>query len=164
MTGKNWKLQIWLRPTSTNPKLSKKIIRERMGKIGRGSQIGAWRKDGLTDWLTDWLTVGRNNFDFDFWGGLEYLHRSPVSRKRRRKGNTVPGGITGPPCSWGIKIRWPGSPGWGSLKNWDNKIWFWVWGIQTSAGLSWRGQAATINYRPVLSSDRVLQKNKPATV
>jgi hypothetical protein len=28
-------------PTSTNPKLSKKIIKERMGKIGRGSQMGA---------------------------------------------------------------------------------------------------------------------------
>jgi hypothetical protein len=28
------------RPTSTNPKLSKKI-KERMGKIGRGSQVGA---------------------------------------------------------------------------------------------------------------------------
>jgi hypothetical protein len=35
-------------------------------------------------------------------GGLEYLHRSPASRKRRRKGNPVPGGISGPPCSWGI--------------------------------------------------------------
>jgi hypothetical protein len=35
-------------------------------------------------------------------GGLEYLHRSPASRKTRRKGNPVPGGITGPPCSWGI--------------------------------------------------------------
>jgi hypothetical protein len=34
-------------------------------------------------------------------GGLEYLHRSPASRKRRRKGNPVPGGITGSPCSWG---------------------------------------------------------------
>jgi hypothetical protein len=32
-------------------------------------------------------------------GGLEYLHRSPASRKRRQKGNPVPGGITGPPCS-----------------------------------------------------------------
>jgi hypothetical protein len=30
-------------------------------------------------------------------GGLEYLHRSPVGRKRRQKGNPVPGGITGPP-------------------------------------------------------------------
>jgi hypothetical protein len=35
-------------------------------------------------------------------GGLEYLHRNPASRKRRRKGNPVPGGITGPPCSGGI--------------------------------------------------------------
>jgi hypothetical protein len=35
-------------------------------------------------------------------GELEYHHRSPASRKRRRKGNPVPGGITGPPCSWGI--------------------------------------------------------------
>jgi hypothetical protein len=24
-----------------------------------------------------------------------------VSRRRRRKGNPVPGGITGPPCHWG---------------------------------------------------------------
>jgi hypothetical protein len=35
-------------------------------------------------------------------GGIEYLTRSPESRERRRKGNPVPGGITGPPCSWGI--------------------------------------------------------------
>jgi hypothetical protein len=35
-------------------------------------------------------------------GMLEFLHRSPVSRKRRRKGSPGPGGITGPPCSWGI--------------------------------------------------------------
>jgi hypothetical protein len=36
-------------------------------------------------------------------GGLEYLHRCPASRKRQQKGNPVPGGITGPPCSWGYK-------------------------------------------------------------
>jgi hypothetical protein len=35
-------------------------------------------------------------------GRLEYLHRSPASRRRRRKGNPVPGGITGPPCHWDI--------------------------------------------------------------
>jgi hypothetical protein len=35
-------------------------------------------------------------------GGVEYFHRSPASRRRPRKGNPVPGGITGPPCSWGI--------------------------------------------------------------
>jgi hypothetical protein len=32
-------------------------------------------------------------------GGLEYL---PASCKRRQNGNPVLGGITGPPCSWGI--------------------------------------------------------------
>jgi hypothetical protein len=35
-------------------------------------------------------------------GGLQYPHRSPASRKRRQKGNPVPGGITGPPCFGGI--------------------------------------------------------------
>jgi hypothetical protein len=36
-------------------------------------------------------------------GGLECLHRSPASHsKRRQKENPVPGGITGPPCSWRI--------------------------------------------------------------
>jgi hypothetical protein len=34
-----------------------------------------------------------------FGGGLDYLHRRPASCKRRRKGNSVPGGITEPPCS-----------------------------------------------------------------
>jgi hypothetical protein len=33
-------------------------------------------------------------------GGVEYLHRGPASHRRRRKGNPVPGGITGPACSW----------------------------------------------------------------
>jgi hypothetical protein len=35
-------------------------------------------------------------------GGFEYLHRSLVSRRRRRKGNPVPGAVPGPPSSWGI--------------------------------------------------------------
>jgi hypothetical protein len=35
-------------------------------------------------------------------GVFEYLHRSAANRRRRRKRNPVPGGITGPPCSWGI--------------------------------------------------------------
>jgi hypothetical protein len=30
--------------------------------------------------------------------------------------------------------------------------------------LSWRGPAATVNYKPVLSSERALQNNKPASV
>jgi hypothetical protein len=32
-------------------------------------------------------------------GEKKHLHRSPASRRRWRKGNTVPGGITGSPCS-----------------------------------------------------------------
>jgi hypothetical protein len=35
-------------------------------------------------------------------GEFEYLHCSSVSHRRQQKGNPVPGGITGPPCSWGI--------------------------------------------------------------
>jgi hypothetical protein len=48
-------------------------------------------------------------------GGLEYLHRSPVSHKRRCNRNTVPKGVTGPPCSWGIKREEADLPGRGSL-------------------------------------------------
>jgi hypothetical protein len=33
-------------------------------------------------------------------GGLEYLHRSPSSSRRRREWNPVPGGITGAACHW----------------------------------------------------------------
>jgi hypothetical protein len=40
----------------------------------------------------------------------------PASRRRRRKGNPVPGGTTGPPCSWRIQIRGPGPPGSESLE------------------------------------------------
>jgi hypothetical protein len=41
----------------------------------------------------------------------------PVIRKRRQKANTVPGGVTGPPCSGGMYIRAPGLPGRGSLES-----------------------------------------------
>jgi hypothetical protein len=40
--------------------------------------------------------------EFPCGGGLELLHHSPASLKRRRKWNPVPGGITGLPFSWGI--------------------------------------------------------------
>jgi hypothetical protein len=46
-------------------------------------------------------------------GGLAYLHYSLARRRRRRNGSPVPGGITGPPCQWGIKIQGPGPQGWG---------------------------------------------------
>jgi hypothetical protein len=35
-------------------------------------------------------------------GGLEYPHRSPANRKRRRNENRFPRDITGPSRSWGI--------------------------------------------------------------
>jgi hypothetical protein len=53
------------------------------------------------NWNTD---VGHST-----WWRDEYLKRSAASR------NTVPAGITGPPCSSGIQIRGPGSPELGSL-------------------------------------------------
>jgi hypothetical protein len=40
----------------------------------------------------------------------------------------------------------------------------WSHGTQTHVGMGWRGPAATVNYRPNLSSERVLQNNKPVTV
>jgi hypothetical protein len=46
-------------------------------------------------------------------GGVDYLHRNPANRRRRRKVNPVPGSITGPSCSRGILIRGPGPPGGG---------------------------------------------------
>jgi hypothetical protein len=53
-------------------------------------------------WLRPRLRNTRPYFKTPCGGGLEYLHLWPASRKRRRKGNPVPGGITGPPCSRGI--------------------------------------------------------------
>jgi hypothetical protein len=44
----------------------------------------------------------KSSSEYPCGGGLEYLHRSPASRKRLQKGNPLPGGITGPLCSWGI--------------------------------------------------------------
>jgi hypothetical protein len=95
------------------------------------------------------LTVGRNMTliltltlilrDNLCEGGIEYLHRSLASHKRRRRRNPVPGGISGPLWVWEC------------FKNWDNKIWSW-------------GPAARVNYRPVLSSERELKSNKSASV
>jgi hypothetical protein len=48
---------------------------------------------------------------------MEYVHRSSANRRRRRNVNPVAGNKTGPPCSWGIQIRGPGLPGWGSLES-----------------------------------------------
>jgi hypothetical protein len=101
-------------------------------KSARGPQIGALFRSGLANWLdatSSWLRGNeyeRKKWKY-FWkrcfiigppriyvsrdsrlplqgvkADLNHLHRSPAIRKRRRKGNPVPGGITGPPYSWGI--------------------------------------------------------------
>jgi hypothetical protein len=77
------------------------------GCIIRTCQYGYWGTKAY------WLTDRRSQRDFDsgldhpvpdgyiyvnlqVGGGLEYFHLSPVSRKRRRKVNSMPGGMTGP--------------------------------------------------------------------
>jgi hypothetical protein len=60
--------------------------------------------------------------------GVEYLHRSPASRGRRRKGKTV---------KYGLESH----------------------GTQTRERLRWRGPAAIVNDKPILSSERVLHKD-----
>jgi hypothetical protein len=67
-------------------------------------------------------------------GGFEYLHRSPVSRRRRREGNPVP------PCSWEVQIRVEGASYQGLFR--------WT---RTREGLRWRGPTLILNDRPILS-------------
>jgi hypothetical protein len=45
-------------------------------------------------------------------GGLEYLHRSPGSCRRRRKGEPGAWGITGPPCYRGAYTQGLVPPDW----------------------------------------------------
>jgi hypothetical protein len=90
-------------------------------------------------------------------GGFEYLRRSHASHRRRRKGNSVPGGIIGPPCHWETQIWWPGPPGWESLESETVKCGHKSRGPRT--WLRWRGAAAIVNDRPILSSERMLLKD-----
>jgi hypothetical protein len=93
--------------------------------------------------------------------GIEYLHLCLENRKRQRKENPVPGVYLGHPVPVGYKYGGPGPPGWGSLKNWDNKIWSWVPQDWDPRETELARPAAKVNYRPVLSSERDLQYNKP---
>jgi hypothetical protein len=70
--------------------------------------------------------------------------------------NPVLGGISGP---LGQVLQVGGVSRIATVKYGLGSSW-----TQTPAGLSWRGPAAAVNYRPVLSSERALQDNKPATV
>jgi hypothetical protein len=82
--------------------LSAIVIKERMGKIGRGSQMGAWHQRTVGRNIILTLTYGTKwygRWTAPFGGWLEYLHRSPASRMRRAEGNPLLWCITGPPCS-----------------------------------------------------------------
>jgi hypothetical protein len=92
-------------------------------------------------------------------GRIEYLHRSPVSRRRRQKQNQVPGNITGSSCPWGIWIRGSGPPHLGNLESETVKYVKESRGSRTWEWLRWRGLADIINDRPSLSSERMLHKD-----
>jgi hypothetical protein len=91
-------------------------------------------------------------------GGFDYLHRRSTSRWRRRKGDPVPRGITGPPVPGGH-----GPPGWGSLEPENVKYGRESHGTRTWEWLCWQGPAATANDRSVLSSERAPHIKNPAT-
>jgi hypothetical protein len=92
-------------------------------------------------------------------GGVEYLHRSSASRRRRRKWNPLPGGITGPPSPWGIlnARAWPFR-----LRKYESETVkygyesrvtrYWEW-------LRWQGPTVIVKERPIFSSERMLHKD-----
>jgi hypothetical protein len=51
--------------------------------------------------------------------GLDYFHGGLSSRRRRRKCNPVPGGITGWPCHWKIYIQGTGAQVAGCTQGWE---------------------------------------------
>jgi hypothetical protein len=56
-------------------------------------------------------SITENNYEIDESKKINNKHTGKgASRRRRRKRDPVPGGITRPPCSWGIQIQGPGPP------------------------------------------------------
>jgi hypothetical protein len=95
---------------------------------------------------------------------LTELHRSPASRRRRRKWNPVPGAITGTPGSLGDinKGTWPSRLGRHEFET--VKYGHEYRGTRTREWLRWRGPTAIVNNRPVISSERASYINKLATL
>jgi hypothetical protein len=98
-------------------------------------------------------------------GGLEYLHRSPVSRKKRRKGNLVPGRYT-LATLFLADINtgtWPSRLGESQMRQY---IWSGFCGTCAPEWLLWQGPKAIVrvNYRPILSSERAPHSKKPTIV
>jgi hypothetical protein len=84
-----------------------------------------------------WSVRRLYNDNYPCGGGVEYLHRDPASRSRRRK--------------WKSQI-------------WESKIWSRVPGTRTQERLRWQGPAAYTRDRLVLSLERAPHKNKIVTV
>jgi hypothetical protein len=83
-------------------------------------------------------------------GWLEYLHRSPASRRRRQKGSPVPGGYK----YRGLALQVGGSVRYGHESR----------GTRTRGWMRWWGSATVANNRPILSPERAPHINKPETV
>jgi hypothetical protein len=115
------------------PQLSKRKSQGER-KIGRGSQMGAWRQDGLADWLwvIMWLWLRPHNwatlFLEDKYGDLAF------------------------------QVEW--------VSNETVKYGFEFCGTSIQEWLLWQGAKAIarVNYRPILSSERVPQIKKSAIV
>jgi hypothetical protein len=91
--------------------------------------------DTKTYWLTD--RQSQCNFDFEYdeiprGGGVKYLHRSSASRRRRQMGS-----LESETIKYGRDSH----------------------GTRTREWMRWRGPAAILNDRPILSSERVLYKD-----
>jgi hypothetical protein len=80
------------------------------------------------------------------------------------KGTQCPGVYLGHPVPGGYKYGDLALQVGGVSRIGTIKYGFGFRGAQTRVGLRCRGPAATVNYRPVLSSERALQNNKPGTV
>jgi hypothetical protein len=117
-----------------------------------------------TNWIPIYDIVERSHYS-PCGGGLECLQRNSAIRKRQQKGNPVPGGITGPPYSWGYKY---GNLALRVEEVSDETVIYGCefYGTSNQEWLLWQGPEAIVqvNYRPILSSKRALQNNKPTTV
>jgi hypothetical protein len=82
-----------------------------------------------------------------------------ASRRRRGKGNPVLRGIIMPLCSRGIYIRGDLALQVGRVSNLTVKCGHESRWTRTWEWLRWRGLAAIVNDRPILSSERMLHKH-----
>jgi hypothetical protein len=90
-------------------------------------------------------------------GGFEYLHRSPVSRRRRWKGSPVPAGYNRVTLfQRDINMgTWPSRLGGLDTVKCGHES----RATRTGEWLHWRGPAAIVNYRPITSSEGMLHKD-----